>query len=46
MATLETGREVTVSCAEGETGVVYAGRLLFEGERLVPAELPATRTAV
>jgi len=46
LATLETGAEVTVSCAEGETGVVYAGRLPFEVERVAPAELPPTRTAV
>ncbi|HLE83263.1 MAG TPA: phosphoenolpyruvate synthase [Thermoanaerobaculia bacterium] len=46
LSTLETGAEVTVSCAEGETGVVYAGRLPFEVERVAPAELPPTRTAV
>jgi pyruvate,water dikinase len=34
---LKDGRDVTVSCAEGERGVVYAGRLAFEA-RDVPLE--------
>ncbi|HEX6199794.1 MAG TPA: phosphoenolpyruvate synthase [Thermoanaerobaculia bacterium] len=46
LTSLEAGAPVTVSCAEGETGVVYAGRLPFEVERVTPAELPPTRTAV
>jgi pyruvate,water dikinase len=43
---LETGDEVTVSCAEGETGYVYAGALPFERTRLELAALPRTRTKV
>ncbi|MGH8583787.1 MAG: phosphoenolpyruvate synthase [Gammaproteobacteria bacterium] len=35
------GAEVTVSCAEGETGYVYAGRLPYERLQLSPASLPA-----
>jgi pyruvate,water dikinase len=31
---LSTGQVVTVSCAEGETGFVYEGRLRFDVERL------------
>ena len=38
------GEEVTVSCAEGERGVVYRGRLPFEVEELRPETLPRTRT--
>jgi pyruvate,water dikinase len=39
------GSEVTVSCAEGETGTVYRGRLEFDVERTDLAGLgrPATR---
>lgn len=43
---LQTGAEVTVSCAEGSEGHVYAGRIPFEIERIDAAGLPATRTAV
>ena len=35
------GAEVTVSCAEGDTGFVYAGRLDFELRRLHVATMPA-----
>ena len=35
------GVEVTVSCAEGDTGFVYAGRLDFELRRLDVATMPA-----
>ena len=34
------GAEVTVSCAEGDTGYVYAGRLDFELRRLDVATMP------
>jgi pyruvate,water dikinase len=43
---LQTGTEVTVSCAEGSEGHVYAGRIPFGIERIDAAGLPATRTAV
>jgi pyruvate,water dikinase len=43
---LRDGEEVTVSCAEGETGRVYAGRLDFEVERTDLAELPRPRTKI
>ncbi len=41
---LATGKEVTVSCAEGDTGLVYAGRVGFEAERtdVTQIERPAT----
>ena len=35
------GTEVTVSCAEGDTGFVYAGRLDFELRRLDVETMPA-----
>jgi pyruvate,water dikinase len=45
-ATLTDGETVTVSCAEGDTGVVYAGRAEFTRETLDTASIPATRTQV
>lgn len=43
---LKTGETVTVSCAEGEQGFVYAGLLPFDIERLDMAELPSVKTKV
>jgi pyruvate,water dikinase len=45
---LRTGQTVTVSCAEGDTGFVYAGRLAFARERvdLAALERPATKIMV
>lgn len=37
---LTDGREVTVSCAEGDTGLVYDGILDFEVERTELSEMP------
>ncbi len=37
---LRTGQEVTVSCAEGEDGRVYEGRLAFEVHEVDPETLP------
>jgi pyruvate,water dikinase len=45
-AVLADGAEVTVSCAEGDIGHVYAGRLAFETEELDLARIPQTRTQV
>ena len=39
--TIGEGAEVTVSCAEGDTGYVYAGRLDFELRRLDVETMPA-----
>ncbi|MEY2831355.1 MAG: hypothetical protein RLZZ574_613, partial [Cyanobacteriota bacterium] len=41
---LKTGSEVTVSCAEGETGEVYEGLLPFEIDETVLENLPRPRT--
>ncbi|HVC09962.1 MAG TPA: phosphoenolpyruvate synthase [Elusimicrobiota bacterium] len=41
---LKDGQEVTVSCAEGETGFVYEGRLPFSVARVDLGSLPLPRT--
>ncbi|MGF1497873.1 MAG: phosphoenolpyruvate synthase [Elainellaceae cyanobacterium] len=43
---LHTGQEVTVCCAEGEAGRVYAGLVPFEVEETPLDHLPHTRTQV
>jgi pyruvate,water dikinase len=43
---LRDGDEVTVCCAEGSKGAVYAGRIPFEVERVDAASMPGTRTQV
>ncbi|MER5205989.1 phosphoenolpyruvate synthase [Streptomyces sp. NPDC002825] len=43
---LREGRQVTVSCAEGERGRVHEGLLAYEEILTDLAELPATRTRV
>lgn len=43
---LQTGQEVTVSCAEGEVGLVYTGRLAFEREVVDLSALPRPRTRI
>ncbi len=44
--TISDGQEVTVSCAEGETGHVYEGLQRFEIERLDMENVAPTRTKV
>jgi len=43
---LRTGDEVTVSCAEGETGIVYAGQLPFRTTVVDASRIPRPRTRV
>ncbi len=43
---LEDDADVTVSCAEGDEGFVYAGRLDFEAEDVSLDDIPETRTDV
>ena len=43
---LENGQAVTVSCAEGEVGMVYNGLLPFEDIETVLDDLPETRTRI
>jgi pyruvate,water dikinase len=45
-AVLATGDPVTVSCAEGETGLVMEGILGFARNEVDARELPATRTGI
>ena len=43
---LEDGTEVTVCCAEGDTGTVYQGRLPFQVEKIDLAAMPRPRTKI
>jgi pyruvate,water dikinase len=43
---IETGTELTVSCAEGDEGKVYAGRVQFDHEEIDAASLPSPRIPV
>lgn len=43
---VETGRPVTVSCAEGEVGRVYDGTLEYEVTEIDPASLGRPRTQI
>ena len=43
---LQSGREITVSCAEGGDGFVYDGRADFEARPIALDAIPATRTQV
>ncbi|MDY0270077.1 phosphoenolpyruvate synthase [Trichloromonas sp.] len=43
---LKDGEEVTLSCAEGETGKIYRGRLKFRAEELSLDQLPTIRTRI
>ena len=43
---LQNGQEVTVSCAEGENGYVYEGRLDFDIVKTDLSSLPKTKTEI
>lgn len=43
---LKTGQEITISCAEGETGRVYQGLLPYEVQEVPLEKLPHTRTKI
>lgn len=43
---LKNGQQITVCCAEGEDGHVYAGAARFEVRDLSLSDIPATRTQV
>ncbi|MDH3869321.1 MAG: phosphoenolpyruvate synthase, partial [Desulfuromonadales bacterium] len=45
-AELKDGQEVTLSCAEGDQGKIYAGRLEFAEEEIHLDELPTIRTRI
>ncbi|MCA9677002.1 MAG: phosphoenolpyruvate synthase [Myxococcales bacterium] len=46
MTRIPPGQEITVSCAEGETGRIYAGRVPCSVEDVAPGSLPALRTRI
>ena len=43
---LKSGQDITVSCAEGERGKIYEGRIDFTREEIDPANLPTSKTAL
>ncbi|XHR82994.1 MAG: phosphoenolpyruvate synthase [Gloeotrichia echinulata GP01] len=43
---IQTGQEITVSCAEGETGKVYSGLLPYEVKEVPLEQLPRTKTQI
>ncbi|HSD56638.1 MAG TPA: phosphoenolpyruvate synthase, partial [Methanotrichaceae archaeon] len=43
---IRTGQEITVSCAEGDTGFVYEGLLPFNVEKISLKDLPRPKTEV
>lgn len=43
---ITSGQDITVSCAEGETGHVYAGMAKYRVERLALRDLPKPRTRI
>lgn len=43
---LHTGQEITVSCAEGDAGFVYEGKLPFHIEETNLEQLPRTKTKI
>ncbi len=44
--TIESGRTVTVSCAQGETGFVYDGEIPYEKREVSLGDLPETKTRI
>ncbi|MBE9047816.1 phosphoenolpyruvate synthase [Pleurocapsales cyanobacterium LEGE 10410] len=44
--TLEDGREVTISCAEGDRGIVYQGLLEYATEEIDLEDVPETQTKI
>ena len=45
-ATLRDGQPITLSCASGETGLIYDGLIDFDFEDIDLAAIPVTKTAV
>lgn len=44
--TLETGQTITLSCAEGDTGFVYAGNLPYDELEVDLSTIPETQTQI
>lgn len=43
---IEDGQDITISCAEGEIGKVYPGKMEYQSEEIDLGALPETRTQV
>ena len=43
---LDTGMEVTASCCEGDTGIIYSGIIPFYKEETLLSDMPETRTPI
>jgi pyruvate,water dikinase len=43
---LEAGQEVTISCAEGDQGKIFAGLLDYEAQEVDLEDVPETKTAI
>jgi len=43
---IKDGQEITLSCAEGNDGIIYEGTLRFETEDLNLADIPETKTQI
>lgn len=43
---LDTGMEITASCCEGDTGIVYSGIIPFHKEETMLADMPETKTPI
>ncbi len=43
---LSTGKPITISCAQGETGYIYEGLLAFDIDRLDLENIPKTKTKI
>lgn len=44
--TIRDGQDITLSCAEGDAGIVYQGLLAFDQQEIDVGALPKTQTAV
>jgi len=44
--TMEDGREITLSCAEGDEAMIYDGKLDYEEEEVSLEDIPETRTKI
>ncbi|MFP4103943.1 phosphoenolpyruvate synthase, partial [Coleofasciculus sp.] len=45
-STLDDGQEITISCAEGDRGLIYQGMLEYEESELNLDEIPKTKTQI
>ncbi|MBW4649688.1 MAG: phosphoenolpyruvate synthase [Kastovskya adunca ATA6-11-RM4] len=43
---LKKGKEVTISCAEGDRGIIYEGKLEFEAAEVSLEDIPQTKTKI